>query len=169
MSGLEVGILQPDQLSAADTHTTVASCSQCVSQLHAIRHVGVFVRSLTALFMGYRSSELWLLWFRHVSIAMYSSDSMGLANCLIVHGGAELIAHIKKKRRRRSSKSQSQQDFEEKQLQDSLHTGETQVAQRFEAQIRELGDIVRIGDGASFHTHAHEVRCARPEADSHPL
>ncbi|KAF2473084.1 uncharacterized protein BDR25DRAFT_302100 [Lindgomyces ingoldianus] len=62
------------------------------------------------------------------------------------HGGAELVAHIKKKRRRRSK---SQQEFEEKQLQDSLQTGETTVGQRYVADIKELGEIVRIGDAVA--------------------
>jgi hypothetical protein len=60
------------------------------------------------------------------------------------HGGAELVAHIKKKRRRRSK---AQQEFEEKQLQDSLQSGQTAVEQRYVADIREMGEIVRIGDG----------------------
>lgn len=63
------------------------------------------------------------------------------------HGGAELVAHIKKKHRRRSSKSRTQEEFEEKQLQNSLETGETQVVQRFASDVKELGEIVRIGDG----------------------
>lgn len=65
------------------------------------------------------------------------------------HGGSELVAHIKKKHRRRSSKSQTQQEFEEKQLQDSLATGESQLVQRFASDVQELGDSVRVGDGAS--------------------
>src|SRR4051812_27468967 len=73
------------------------------------------------------------------------------------HGGAELVAHIKKKHRRRSSKTQTQQDFEEKQLQDSLETGETQVTQRFTSDVKELGEIVRVGDGVS-PTSIPEIR-----------
>jgi hypothetical protein len=63
------------------------------------------------------------------------------------HGGAELVAHIKKKQRRRSSKGRSQQEFEEKQLQDSLETGETQVGLRYTQDLKELGELIRIGDG----------------------
>ncbi|KAH7139366.1 hypothetical protein B0J11DRAFT_575280 [Dendryphion nanum] len=62
------------------------------------------------------------------------------------HGGAELIAHIKKKHRRRSSKSQTRQEFEEKQLQDSLETGEAQVVQRYATDMKELGEVIRVGD-----------------------
>lgn len=63
------------------------------------------------------------------------------------HGGAELVAHIKKKQRRRSSKGRSQQEFEEKQLQDSLETGENQVGLRYTQDLNELGELIRIGDG----------------------
>ncbi|KAF2006901.1 hypothetical protein P154DRAFT_569597 [Amniculicola lignicola CBS 123094] len=62
------------------------------------------------------------------------------------HGGAELVAHIKKKHRRRSSKGQTQKDFEEKQLQDSLETGETEVGKRYTSDIKELGQLMRVGD-----------------------
>ncbi|PSN67445.1 hypothetical protein BS50DRAFT_391996 [Corynespora cassiicola Philippines] len=62
------------------------------------------------------------------------------------HGGAELISHIKKKHRRRSSKSQTQQDFEEKQLQQSLEKGENQVQLHYSSDVRELGNIMRVGD-----------------------
>lgn len=61
------------------------------------------------------------------------------------HGGAELVGRIKEKRRRRSKK-QTQQDFEEQQLQDSLTTGESKVANRFASDVQELGEIVRVGD-----------------------
>ena len=59
------------------------------------------------------------------------------------HGGAELVAHLKKSRRRR----RSQQQFEEQQLQDSLETGENTVGQRYSTDLKELGEIVRVGDG----------------------
>ncbi|KAF2712314.1 hypothetical protein K504DRAFT_531433 [Pleomassaria siparia CBS 279.74] len=62
------------------------------------------------------------------------------------HGGAELMAHIKKKQRRHNSKGRSQQEFEEKQLQDSLEMGETQVGIRYTQDLDELGEIIRIGD-----------------------
>ncbi|KAF2115672.1 hypothetical protein BDV96DRAFT_54241 [Lophiotrema nucula] len=58
------------------------------------------------------------------------------------HGGAELVAHLKKKHRRRKS----QQQFEEQQLQDSLETGENTVGQRYSTDMKELGEIVRVGD-----------------------
>jgi hypothetical protein len=53
------------------------------------------------------------------------------------HGGSELLKHIKAKRRK---SRQAQQEFEEKQLQDSLVSGEPQ-------DMREFGDLMRIGDG----------------------
>ncbi|ORX99540.1 hypothetical protein BCR34DRAFT_592856 [Clohesyomyces aquaticus] len=74
------------------------------------------------------------------------------------HGGSELVAHIKKKRRRRSKEKE---EFEEKQLQESLHDGETTVGQRFDQDVRELGEIVRIGDGLSPSASSSEVLIAR--------
>jgi hypothetical protein len=58
------------------------------------------------------------------------------------HGGAELVAHIKKKYKRRKS----EQAYKEKQLQESLQTGEVQVEQRYAADCRELGAYVKKGD-----------------------
>ncbi|KAF2190978.1 hypothetical protein K469DRAFT_746440 [Zopfia rhizophila CBS 207.26] len=58
------------------------------------------------------------------------------------HDGTELVAQIKKKSRRRKS----EQEFQEKQLQDSLQAGEIQVGQQYAADLKELGEMVRIGD-----------------------
>jgi hypothetical protein len=60
------------------------------------------------------------------------------------HGGSELLKHVKQKRRK---SRQAQQEFEEKQLQDSLHWGEQQIGLRWTQDVRELGDYVRVGDG----------------------
>lgn len=62
------------------------------------------------------------------------------------HGGAELVAHIKKKYKRRKS----EQAYKERQLQESLQTGEVQVEQRYAADCRELGAYVKKGDGTFF-------------------
>ncbi|KAH4972860.1 hypothetical protein HBI18_088230 [Parastagonospora nodorum] len=59
------------------------------------------------------------------------------------HGGSELLKHIKAKRRK---SRQAQQDFEEKQLQDSLVSGEQQIGYRYAQDMREFGDLMRIGD-----------------------
>ena len=78
------------------------------------------------------------------------------------HGGAELVAHMKKKHRRRKS----QQQFEEQQLQDSLETGENTVGQRYSTDLKELGEIVRVGDGrCSIPTIRAELRSLKQEAD----
>jgi hypothetical protein len=61
------------------------------------------------------------------------------------HGGSELLKHIKQKRRK--ARAQAQQEFEEKQLQDSLDSGEQQISLRYTKDVRELGDYARIGDG----------------------
>jgi hypothetical protein len=60
------------------------------------------------------------------------------------HGGSELLKHIKAKRRK---SRQAQQEFEEKQLQDSLVSGEQQIGFRYAQDMREFGDLMRIGDG----------------------
>jgi hypothetical protein len=60
------------------------------------------------------------------------------------HGGAELLKHVKGKRRK---SRQAQQEFEEKQLQDSLLSGEQQIGFRYAQDMREFGDLIRIGDG----------------------
>lgn len=65
------------------------------------------------------------------------------------HGGSELLKHIKKKRRARRARDQAQQEFEEKQLQDSLVSGEQQIGLRYAQDRRELGDLMRVGDGKS--------------------
>lgn len=62
------------------------------------------------------------------------------------HGGSELLKHIKAKRRK---SRQAQQDFEEKQLQESLVSGEQQIGYRYAQDMREFGDLIRIGDGLS--------------------
>jgi hypothetical protein len=63
------------------------------------------------------------------------------------HGGSELLKHIKAKRRRVRQAQQSQQELEEKQLEDSLESGEQQIGFRWAQDQREFGDLIRIGDG----------------------
>jgi len=60
------------------------------------------------------------------------------------HGGSELLKHIKAKRRKTR---QARQEFEEKQLQDSLVSGEQQISHRYDQDMRQFGDLMRIGDG----------------------
>jgi hypothetical protein len=60
------------------------------------------------------------------------------------HGGSELLKHIKAKRRKTR---QGQQEFEEKQLQDSLVSGEQRIGFRYAQDLKEYGDLMRIGDG----------------------
>ncbi|KZM24042.1 uncharacterized protein EKO05_0004608 [Ascochyta rabiei] len=60
------------------------------------------------------------------------------------HAGSELLKHIKAKRRK--ARAQAQQEFEEKQLQDSLVSGEQQIGSRYAQDMREMGDLVRVGD-----------------------
>jgi hypothetical protein len=60
------------------------------------------------------------------------------------HGGTELLKHVKAKRRK---SRQARQEFEEKQLQDSLLSGEQQIGFRYAQDMREFGDLIRIGDG----------------------
>lgn len=60
------------------------------------------------------------------------------------HGGSELLKHIKEKRRK---SRRAQQEFEEKQLQDSLVSGEQQIGFRYAQDMREFGDLMRVGDG----------------------
>jgi hypothetical protein len=66
------------------------------------------------------------------------------------HGGSELLKHIKEKRRK---SRRAQQEFEEKQLQDSLISGEQQISFRYAQDMREFGDLIGVGDGK-----AHLVR-----------
>ena len=73
------------------------------------------------------------------------------------HGGSELLKHIKTKRRARKARDQAQQEFEERQLQDSLVTGEQQIGLRYTQDMRELGDLMRVGDGKS---HIVRTPCA---------
>jgi ribosomal protein L9 len=63
------------------------------------------------------------------------------------HAGSELLKHVQQRRRKARAK---QQEFEEKQLQDSLISGEQQISFRYTQDVREFGDIVRVGDGKSF-------------------
>lgn len=60
------------------------------------------------------------------------------------HAGSELLKHIKAKRRK--ARAQAQQEFEENQLQDSLTSGEQQIGFRYTQDMREMGDVVRVGD-----------------------
>jgi hypothetical protein len=71
------------------------------------------------------------------------------------HGASDLLKHIKK---RRKARAQAQQDFEEKQLQNSLDSGELQIGLRYTQDIRELGDYVRIGDGKYLVDHRGYIR-----------
>jgi hypothetical protein len=72
------------------------------------------------------------------------------------HGGSDLLKHIKQKRRK--ARAQAQQDYEEKQLQNSLDSGELQIGLRYTQDIRELGDYVRIGDGKYLLDHCAYIR-----------
>jgi hypothetical protein len=72
------------------------------------------------------------------------------------HGGSDLLKHIKQKRRK--ARAQAQQDFEEKQLQNSLDSGELQIGLRYTQDIRELGDYVRVGDGEYWLDHCGCIR-----------
>jgi hypothetical protein len=64
------------------------------------------------------------------------------------HGGSELLKHIKEKRRK---SRRVQQEIGERQLQDSLQnslvSGEQQIGFRYAQDIREFGDLMRVGDG----------------------
>lgn len=67
------------------------------------------------------------------------------------HEASELLKHIKAKRRKTH---RALQEFEEKQLQDSLVSGEQQIGFRYAQDMRELGDAMRVGDGmAMIITH----------------
>ncbi len=50
---------------------------------------------------------------------------------------------VKEKRRKTR---QSQQDFEERQLQESLTLGEQQIGSRYAQDIKDMGDIMVVGD-----------------------
>jgi hypothetical protein len=63
------------------------------------------------------------------------------------HGGSELLKHIKEKRRKVRQARQLQQEFEEKQLEDSLVSGKQQIGFRWEQDLRQFGDLIRVGDG----------------------
>ncbi|KAF2133569.1 hypothetical protein P153DRAFT_353902 [Dothidotthia symphoricarpi CBS 119687] len=63
------------------------------------------------------------------------------------HGGSELLKHLKQKRR--NARTQAQQEFEERQLQDSLETGEHQIGFRYAQDMKELGDHIRVGDAVA--------------------
>jgi hypothetical protein len=67
------------------------------------------------------------------------------------HAGSELLKHIKAKRRK---SRQAQQEFEEKQLQESLVSGEQQIVVRYAQDMRQFGDLVRVGDGQSLHVRS---------------
>jgi hypothetical protein len=63
------------------------------------------------------------------------------------HGGADLVASIKKKNRRRSNDADSDDEAERQKLQVSLETGESQIGFRYAADMNKFGDLVRVGDG----------------------
>lgn len=71
------------------------------------------------------------------------------------HAGSEIFKTVKKNRRTRRARDQAQQEFEEWQLQNSLVTGEQQIGLRYMQDMRELGDLMCVGDGKS---HLSEVR-----------
>ncbi|OSS54426.1 hypothetical protein B5807_00549 [Epicoccum nigrum] len=71
------------------------------------------------------------------------------------HAGSELLKHIKAKRRK--ARAAAQQEFEEKQLQDSLVSGEQQIGFRYTQDMREMGDVVRIGDTIARDRLMHVV------------
>jgi hypothetical protein len=71
------------------------------------------------------------------------------------HAGSELLKHVKSKRRKAR---QAQQDFEEKQLQDSLVSGEQQIGSRYAQDMRQFGDLVRVGDGKTLQTRSPCLR-----------
>jgi hypothetical protein len=60
------------------------------------------------------------------------------------HGGSELLKHIKA--RRRKSRQAQRQVLEEK-LQESLVLGEQQIDSRYAQDMRDFGDLMRVGDG----------------------
>lgn len=60
------------------------------------------------------------------------------------HGGSELLKHIKE--RRRKSRQAQRQELEEK-LQESLVLGEQQIDARYAQDMRDFGDLMRVGDG----------------------
>ncbi|RAR05291.1 hypothetical protein DDE82_004038 [Stemphylium lycopersici] len=62
------------------------------------------------------------------------------------HAGAELHKRVKERRSRRARDS-AQQKWENDQLQASLVAGEQQIDLRYQQDQKELGEIVRIGDG----------------------
>lgn len=61
------------------------------------------------------------------------------------HDGSEQLKHLREKRR--NARTQTQQEFEERQLEDSLETSERQIGFRYAQDMKELGDHIRIGDG----------------------
>ena len=67
------------------------------------------------------------------------------------HGGSELFKLVRQKRRSRKARDQAQQNLEENQLQTSLTAGEKQIELRYTEYTRELGDLMRIGDGKSTY------------------
>lgn len=99
------------------------------------------------------------------------------------HGGADLVANIKKKNRRRSSNADNDDEAERKKLQVSLETGESQIGFRYAADMNKFGDLVRVGDGQfacpksvskphtdarSHRTRAHTSHCyCYPNGDYH--
>lgn len=68
------------------------------------------------------------------------------------HGGSELLKLIKEKRRK--SRQAQQQQLEEKQLQDSLVSGEQQINSRYGQDIKEFGDLMRVGDREFHHVRS---------------
>lgn len=65
------------------------------------------------------------------------------------HDSAELANQFRKKTNRRSAydKKSDQHDSEQKQLYESLETGEQELSQRFASDVRELGALMSVGDG----------------------
>lgn len=79
------------------------------------------------------------------------------------HGGADLVANIKKKNRRRSSNAENDDEAERKKLQVSLETGESQIGFRYAADMNRFGDLVRVGDGQFAQQRPESV--SSPNAD----
>lgn len=66
------------------------------------------------------------------------------------HAGSELLKHVRKKRSARKARNSAQQEWEEERLQASLVAGEQQIGLHYDQDQRELGDLVRIGDGKTY-------------------
>lgn len=66
------------------------------------------------------------------------------------HGGAEFLFHVRKKRSARKTCDSAQQEWDEERLQAFLVAAGQEIDQHYERDQRELGDLVRIGDGKTY-------------------